>query len=66
MVNSRSLTAETISHTAWEDENTDEASMAWDQSGQYLNFSNQEAKLVSLYQTSNCIFETYASRKTEN
>ncbi|KAK7750639.1 hypothetical protein SLS62_007486 [Diatrype stigma] len=44
MVNSRSLTAETISRTAWEDENTDEASMARDQSGQYLNFSNQEAK----------------------
>ncbi|RYO78117.1 hypothetical protein DL766_009862 [Monosporascus sp. MC13-8B] len=42
MVNSRSLTAETVSRTAWEDE--DESNVARDQSGRYLNFSNQEAR----------------------
>ncbi|RYP18586.1 hypothetical protein DL765_003871 [Monosporascus sp. GIB2] len=42
MVNSRSLTAETVSRTAWEDE--DESNVARDQSGTYLNFSNQEAR----------------------
>ncbi|RYP90153.1 hypothetical protein DL770_003689 [Monosporascus sp. CRB-9-2] len=42
MVNSRSLTAETVSRTAWEDE--DESNVARDQSGMYLNFSNQEAR----------------------
>ncbi len=44
MVNSRSLTAETVSRTAWEDE--DESNVARDRSGQYLNFSNQEARSV--------------------
>lgn len=42
MVNSRSLTAETVSRTAWEDE--EESTVARDQSGMYLNFSNQEAR----------------------
>ncbi|KAI0124382.1 BCS1 N terminal-domain-containing protein [Xylariales sp. AK1849] len=42
MVNSRSLTAETVSKTAWEDE--DDSNVSRDQSGVYLNFSNQEAR----------------------
>jgi mitochondrial chaperone BCS1 len=45
MVNSRALMAETISKTAWEDE--DESNVARDHSGLYLNFSNQEARAVS-------------------
>jgi mitochondrial chaperone BCS1 len=43
--NSRSLTAETISKTAWEDE--DDSSVSRDRSGMYLNFANQEARAVS-------------------
>lgn len=46
MVNSRSLTAETVSRTAW-DEAADESTVSRDQSGRYLNFSNQEARSVS-------------------
>lgn len=46
MVNSRALMAETVSKTAWEDE--DESTVARDHSGLYLNFSNQEARAVSL------------------
>ncbi|KAI3330913.1 BCS1 N terminal-domain-containing protein [Ustulina deusta] len=42
MVNSRDLMAETVSKTAWEDE--DESAVARDRSGLYLNFSNQEAR----------------------
>ncbi|KAK8031695.1 mitochondrial chaperone BCS1-B [Apiospora arundinis] len=42
MTSSRSLTAETVSKTAWEDE--DDSNVARDKSGVYLNFSNQEAK----------------------
>ncbi|KAI1165217.1 P-loop containing nucleoside triphosphate hydrolase protein [Nemania serpens] len=42
MVNSRALMAETMSKTAWEDE--DESTVARDNSGLYLNFSNQEAR----------------------
>ncbi|KAH8652503.1 BCS1 N terminal-domain-containing protein [Xylariales sp. PMI_506] len=42
MVNSRSLTAETESKTAWEDE--DDSNVSRDKSGNYLNFSNQEAR----------------------
>ncbi|KAI1423763.1 BCS1 N terminal-domain-containing protein [Xylaria sp. FL1777] len=42
MVNSRSLMAETVSKTAWEDE--DASTVARDRSGLYLNFSNQEAR----------------------
>lgn len=45
LFNSRSLTAETISKTAWEDE--DESNVSKDNSGTYLNFSNQEARAVS-------------------
>jgi chaperone BCS1 len=45
MVNSRALMAETVSKTAWEDE--DETTVARDHSGLYLNFSNQEARSVS-------------------
>lgn len=48
LVNSRALTAETLSKTAWEDE--DEADVlatriSADGEGVYLNFSNQEAKM---------------------
>lgn len=43
--NSRSLTAETISKTAWEDE--DDSSVLRDRSGMYLNFASQEARAVS-------------------
>ncbi|KAI1853569.1 hypothetical protein JX265_004100 [Neoarthrinium moseri] len=42
MFNSRSLTAETVSKTAWEDE--DDSNVSRDQTGVYLNFSNQEAR----------------------
>ncbi|KAK8035033.1 mitochondrial chaperone BCS1-B [Apiospora rasikravindrae] len=42
MTSSRSLTAETVSKTAWEDE--DDSNVSRDKSGVYLNFSNQEAK----------------------
>ncbi|KAI1342229.1 P-loop containing nucleoside triphosphate hydrolase protein [Xylariaceae sp. FL0016] len=42
MVNSRALTAETASKTAWEDE--DASSVGRDRTGSYLNFSNQEAR----------------------
>ncbi|KAI1262191.1 P-loop containing nucleoside triphosphate hydrolase protein [Xylariaceae sp. FL1019] len=42
MTDSRSLMAETVSKTAWEDE--DESKIARDNSGLYLNFSNQEAR----------------------
>ncbi|KAI1313143.1 BCS1 N terminal-domain-containing protein [Xylaria venustula] len=42
MVNSRDLMAETVSKTAWEDE--DASTVARDRSGLYLNFSNQEAR----------------------
>ena len=45
MLNSRSLNAETVSRTAWEDE--DESTVARDRSGKYLNFSNQESRSVS-------------------
>lgn len=51
MVNSRSLTAETVSKTAWEDE--DDPSVSRDQSGVYLNFSNQEARAVSTIRSLN-------------
>ncbi|KAI1079306.1 BCS1 N terminal-domain-containing protein [Whalleya microplaca] len=47
MVNSRALTAETNSKTAWEDE--DASNVARDQSGVYLNFSNQEARAPPRY-----------------
>ncbi|KAH9909866.1 BCS1 N terminal-domain-containing protein [Xylariomycetidae sp. FL2044] len=47
MVNSRALTAETVSKTAWEDE--DESNVARDLSGMYLNFSNQEARAPPQY-----------------
>lgn len=47
MTSSRSLTAETVSKTAWEDE--DDSNVARDKSGVYLNFSNQEAKAVSVF-----------------
>ncbi|KAI0407475.1 P-loop containing nucleoside triphosphate hydrolase protein [Xylaria palmicola] len=47
MVNSRSLMAETVSKTAWEDE--DESTVARDRSGLYLNFSNQEARATPQY-----------------
>ncbi|KAI0021872.1 P-loop containing nucleoside triphosphate hydrolase protein [Xylariomycetidae sp. FL0641] len=47
MVNSRALTAETVSKTAWEDE--DESNVARDKSGRYLNFSNQEARSPPQY-----------------
>ncbi|KAM0813692.1 putative BCS1 N terminal-domain-containing protein [Seiridium cardinale] len=42
LFNSRSLTAETVSKTAWEDE--DDTNVSRDKSGIYLNFSNQEAR----------------------
>ncbi|KAI0006938.1 BCS1 N terminal-domain-containing protein [Xylariaceae sp. FL0662B] len=44
MVNSRALTAETMSKTVWEDE--DASNVARDQSGLYLNFSKQEARTL--------------------
>lgn len=44
LVNSRALTAETVSKTAWEDE--DDANVSRDKSGIYLNFSHQEARAV--------------------
>ncbi|KAK3936146.1 BCS1 N terminal-domain-containing protein [Diplogelasinospora grovesii] len=48
LVNSRSLTAETTSKTAWEEEEQDlditKSSISADGSGVYLNFSNQEAR----------------------
>ncbi|KAI1734700.1 P-loop containing nucleoside triphosphate hydrolase protein [Xylaria scruposa] len=47
MVNSRALMAETVSKTAWEDE--DESTVARDISGLYLNFSNQEARARPQY-----------------
>ncbi|KAI0472162.1 P-loop containing nucleoside triphosphate hydrolase protein [Xylariaceae sp. FL0804] len=47
MVNSRSLTAETASKTAWEDE--DASNVGRDRSGRYLNFSNQEARAPPQY-----------------
>ncbi|KAJ8111391.1 hypothetical protein ONZ43_g5629 [Nemania bipapillata] len=47
MINSRFLMAETASRTAWEDE--DESTVARDQSGLYLNFSNQEARVAPQY-----------------
>lgn len=50
MFNSRSLTAETTSRTAWEEEEDAEilfTRISADGSGAYLNFSNQEAKSVS-------------------
>ncbi|KAI0858231.1 P-loop containing nucleoside triphosphate hydrolase protein [Xylaria cubensis] len=47
MVNSRALMAETVSKTAWEDE--DESTVARDRSGLYLNFSNQEARAAPQY-----------------
>ncbi|KAI1124816.1 P-loop containing nucleoside triphosphate hydrolase protein [Nemania abortiva] len=47
MVNSRSLMAETVSKTAWEDE--DESTVARDRTGVYLNFSNQEARATPQY-----------------
>lgn len=46
MVSSRSLTAETVSKTAWEAE--DDTTVSRDPSGIYLNFSNQEALAVRL------------------
>lgn len=49
MVNSRALTAETASKTAWEDE--DASSVGRDRTGSYLNFSNQEARAVSSNQS---------------
>lgn len=45
LVNSKSLTAETVSKTAWEDE--DDTNVSRDKSGIYLNFANQEARAVS-------------------
>lgn len=50
LFNSRSLTAETASKTAWEDE--DDSSVSRDKTGNYLNFSNQEARAVSCRRTS--------------
>ncbi|KAI8627703.1 P-loop containing nucleoside triphosphate hydrolase protein [Xylariaceae sp. FL1651] len=47
MVNSRALMAETVSRTAWEDD--DESNVARDHSGLYLNFSNQEARALPQY-----------------
>lgn len=48
MVNSRSLTAETLSKTAWEEEEESDVlstRISPDGGGVYLNFSNQEAKM---------------------
>lgn len=53
MASSRSLTAETVSKTAWEEEEELEALQtiritgSGDGEAEYLNFSNQEAKAVS-------------------
>ncbi len=50
MVNSRSLMAETVGATTWEDEDESDVlktRISADGSGVYLNFSNQEAKAVS-------------------
>jgi mitochondrial chaperone BCS1 len=47
LVHSRSLTAETVSKTAWEDE--DATNVSRDTTGNYLNFSNQEARAVSRF-----------------
>ncbi|KAI1819628.1 P-loop containing nucleoside triphosphate hydrolase protein [Xylaria intraflava] len=47
MINSRSLMAETMYKTAWEDE--DESVVARDHSGLYLNFSNQQARAAPQY-----------------
>lgn len=50
LFNSRSLTAETTSKTAWEEEDESDVAatvISADGSGVYLNFSNQEAKMVS-------------------
>ena len=51
MANSRSLMAETVGKTAWEDEDESDVlktRISADGSGVYLNFSNQEAKAVSI------------------
>lgn len=48
LVNSRSLTAETLSKTAWEEEDESDVlatRISPDGDGVYLNFSNQEAKM---------------------
>lgn len=50
LINSRSLSAETLSKTAWEDEEENETDVTShgigpDGTGVYLNFSNQEAKM---------------------
>lgn len=47
VVNSRDLMAETVSRTTWDDE--DESTVARDRSGLYLNFSNQEARMLPQY-----------------
>jgi len=50
MANSRSLMAETVGKTAWEDEDESDVlktRISADGSGVYLNFSNQESKAVS-------------------
>jgi len=50
MANSRSLMAETVGRTAWEDEDESDVlktRISADGTGVYLNFSNQEAKAVS-------------------
>lgn len=55
MTNSRSLTAETVSKTAWEEEEEavlDVPTISPDGTGIYLNFSNHEAKAVSFPQVS--------------
>jgi mitochondrial chaperone BCS1 len=51
MTSSRSLTAETVSKTAWEEEEELETlnTTAPSEGGEYLNFSNQEAKAVSRF-----------------
>lgn len=54
MVSSRSLMAETVGKTAWEDEDESDVlktRISPDGSGVYLNFSNQEAKAVSYHRT---------------
>ncbi|KAI1813561.1 P-loop containing nucleoside triphosphate hydrolase protein [Poronia punctata] len=48
MVNSRSIMAETIWNSMWE-EGEDESTMGHDPSGLYLNFSNQEARTRPKY-----------------
>lgn len=66
MVNSRDLMAETVSKTTWDDE--DESTVARDRSGLYLNFSNQEARMVSLLPKVPLIplFYYYPFRTTDN